>query len=110
MTPGAQTVSRQQVFKPTVAVVSIDWHTKKSIQQYNVGSMKVLLVQFYGRKRYHPSICQAVRCLYHQQTLYMGFAVGVYDPLRRISNDFSDLGDPFFVFNQSYRDDDSCLR
>lgn len=64
MTPGAQSMSRQRVssHQTHLTPISTD-RPKKSIQQYNIGAVNVLLVPFYDRKRCHLPLCEASACL-----------------------------------------------
>lgn len=63
MTPGAQSVSRQRVFRPSNCLQPSFLSTglkkkKKSIEQYNVGSIKMLLVAFTaGNDNICVSVC-----------------------------------------------------
>lgn len=70
---------------------------KKSIQQYDVGSMRVLLVPFYIRKRPHLSVCLTAKWLHHWQTNFHE-AVDVHGSLRVFLMVLVNPMTHFFVF------------
>lgn len=114
MTPGAESVRRRQVpsHQTHLTPISTVRPPKKSIQQYKVGSVKMLLVPFMaGNGDICPSVRQCSICTSAGHT-YMKLAVCVYDSLGIILEDSADLLNlfpPFYCFNQSFLYDVSRL-